>query len=249
MKITSIVNLKGGTGKTTTSVAMIELLSRKERVLGIDNDKQGNLSQAFKRYTPERMIGSSVMLLTGKTQGNILHTENPCIDIIPCNIYMEKAEKEVLLGNVAQHDRYQKALSELVGYERCIIDNPPDIGMNVVNALIASDEIIIPINLDNYSLDGMVEMMNQIQNITEINRKANLTGILITDFEKTEAALQAEEWLRKEYGKRIFDIKIRHSRQAKDATLCQVPVTQYSSRCGATQDYKKFVEEYLRRER
>ena len=86
MKITSIVNLKGGTGKTTTSVAMIELLSRKERVLAIDNDKQGNLSQAFKRYTPERMIGSSVMLLTGKTRGNILHTDNPCIDIIPCNI-------------------------------------------------------------------------------------------------------------------------------------------------------------------
>lgn len=157
--------------------------------------------------------------------------------------------KEVLLGNVAQHDRYQKALSQLMGYERCIIDNPPDIGMNVINALIASDEIVIPINLDNYSLDGMVEMMNQIQNITEINRKANLTGILITDFEKTEAALQAEEWLRKEYGKRIFSIKIRHSRQAKDATLCQVPVTQYSSRCGATQDYKKFIEEYLRRER
>ena len=195
------------------------------------------------------MIGSSVMLLTGKAKGNIMLTDNPCIDIIPCNIYMEQAEKEVLLGNVAQHDRYQKALSQLIGYERCIIDNPPDIGMNVVNALIASDEIIIPINLDNYSLDGMVEMMNQIQNITEINRKANLTGILITDFEKTEAALQAEEWLRKEYGKRIFDIKIRHSRQAKDATLCQVPVTQYSSRCGATQDYKKFVEEYLRRER
>ncbi len=249
MKITSIVNLKGGTGKTTTSVAMIELLSRKGRVLAIDNDKQGNLSQAFKKYTPERMIGSSVMLLTGKAKGNIMLTDNPCIDIIPCNIYMEQAEKEVLLGNVAQHDRYQKALSELVGYERCIIDNPPDIGMNVINALIASDEIIIPINLDNYSLDGMIEMMNQIQNITEINRKANLTGILITDFEKTEAALQAEEWLRKEYGKRIFSIKIRHSRQAKDATLCQVPVTQYSSRCGATQDYKKFVEEYLRRER
>ena len=148
----------------------------------------------------------------------------------------------------AQHDRYKTALGEVAGeYDYCIIDNPPDLGMNVINAMVATHEIIIPVCLDAYSLDGLEELVEQINQVKALNRKARIAGVLITDYEKSDTSEAAESWLRAKSGCPVFSQKIRHSTKAKDATFYHQTPTRYSVRSGAAQDYKAFVAEYVQK--
>ena len=252
MKILSIVNLKGGVGKSTTAIALSHLLSAKKRkkVLLVDNDPQGNSSRTFECYDTTMEEGSMDMLLTRKSRKNIWNTLYEGIDIIPCNLMMEAAEKEVLLDTEkVQHNRYVEALKEIGDdYDYCIIDNPPGLGMNVINALVASDEIIIPVNLDNWSLDGLEELVQQVRQIMLLNSNTRLLGVLITNYEKSETSEAAEQWLRELSRMPIFEQKIRHSKKVKDSTIYHQPITEYSIRCSAAQDYKKLVEEIIRKE-
>lgn len=259
MKIISIINLKGGVGKTTTAVSLAESLASADqkmkrhssKVLLFDNDKQGNASRLYGLYSTDSEAGACRILKTG----TVINHKEPVIirriveslDLIPCNYFMELAELEIKADSgYAQHERYRRALAEIAHlYDYCIIDNPPDLGMNVINAMVATDEIIIPVWLDSYSLDGLEELTEQINNIRALNPSARLAGCLITDYEKTETAEAAELWLRYKSGVPVFKTKIRHSRKAKDATIYKMSPGRYSSRSGIAQDYKAFVREYV----
>lgn len=255
MKTISVINLKGGVGKTTTAVSLAELLAKgdrkrkreESRVLLFDNDKQGNASRLFGVYGRDKEAAACRIIKSGRITGNIVDTGEPGLDIIPCNYYMELAELELKADQEhAQHARYKAALEEIdANYDYCIIDNPPDLGMNVINALVATDEIIIPVWLDAYSLDGLEELVEQINQIRALNPKAELAGCLITDFERTDTSEAAEIWLRTKSCCPVFSQKIRHSKKAKDATIYKKTPCGYSVRSGAAQDYKKFVAEYV----
>lgn len=260
MKIICILNLKGGVGKTTTAVSMAELLANgfkcsgahKEpgRVLLFDNDKQGNASRLFEVYQNKREAQAAAVLKSGNMTGNIRKTKNKNLDIVPCNYFMELAELEVKADTEKpQHTRFRDALGEINGnYDYCIIDNAPDLGMNVINALVAADEIIIPVNLDCYTLDGLEELMQQVNYIKRLNRKAELAGALITDFEKSDTSQAAELWLRTKSHLPVFDAVIRHSKKVKDSTFYKQTPIAYSVRSGAAQGYKKFTKEYLQKQ-
>lgn len=262
MKTVSIINMKGGVAKTTTAVSMAELLAsgdkrRKRkgcRVLLLDNDKQGNASRLFGVYDREQEAGACRIIKTGHMEEKSIRrvsgiTVDECPDIIPCNYYMELAELEIKADAMnAQHDRYKSALGEVDGqYDYCIIDNPPDLGMNVINAMVASDEIIIPVRLDSYSLDGLIELTDQINQIKALNPKMFIAGILIVDYEKSDTSETAETWLRTASGYPVFKCKIRHSRKVMGATFYRQTPMKYSVRSGASQDYKSFMDEYIRK--
>lgn len=254
MKTISIINLKGGVGKTTTAVSLAEYLMTGDqktkrpgsRVLLFDNDKQGNASRLYGQYSPDEEAAACRILKTGKIEGNIRQTADYNMDLIPCNYFMELAELEIKADAVhSQHERYKNALAAVATkYDYCIIDNPPDLGINVINAMVETDEIIIPVWLDAYSLDGLEELTEQITHIKALNQKARLAGCLITDYEKTETAEAAEAWIRYKSGCPVFKTKIRHSRKAKDATIYKMTPGRYSIRSGIAQDYKAFVREY-----
>ena len=113
--------------------------------------------------------------------------------------------------------------------------------------MVATHEIIIPVRLDAYSLDGLEELVEQINQIRALNPKARIAGVLITDFEKSDTSEAAERWLRTKSGCHVFQCKIRHSKKAKDATFYRQTPTHYSVRSGAAQDYKAFTEEYVQK--
>ena len=189
------------------------------------------------------------IIKTGRMAGNIRDTREKNLDIIPCNYFMELAELEIKEDREhAQHDRYKRAMEEVVGkYDYCIIDNPPDLGMNVINAMVATDEIIIPVCLDAYSMDGLEELVEQINQIRALNPRARLAGCLIADYERTDTSEAAETWLRTKGSCPVFHQKIRHSKKAKDATFYHQTPLHYSIRSGAAQDYKAFVAEYVKK--
>lgn len=197
MKTISVINLKGGVAKTTTSINLSTLLGDRwgRRVLLIDNDKQGNTSQFFGKYIKDATCGSARIL---QGEEPVIFTTNHGIDLINANMSLETAENKLLKSNERQDVKLKQFLEGKANqYDFCIIDNPPAVGMCVINALCASDEVIVPVKLDNWAIDGTEMITATIEQLKALNKNLKKITVLITDFIKTPESVAAEEWIRK----------------------------------------------------
>ena len=150
-----------------------------------------------------------------------------------------------------QQPRLRAALHRIADqYDYCLIDNAPDINISIINALVASDEVIIPVMIDPYAFDGLTELMHQIE-ITreELNPGLHLRGCLITCFQHVDGERQGEEWLRRNLNCPVFTTHIRYSSKVVDSSFKGKPIAEYSIRSGTAHDYMAFVCEYLDQER
>lgn len=262
MKTISILNLKGGVAKTFTAVNMAyELYRRGFKVLLIDNDKQGNASRAYGRYDAES-IAPITRMLSGEWQraGEIIqHTEYEGIDIIAANLSLFGAAWNLTREeNENQIERYKKlATAKLLGYgwakfdyievqrayDYCIIDNPPDIGLNVVNALAITDEVIVPVKIDEDALEGLDIVAEQIEDAKAFNERLHLGGVLVTSYQNTDGETAGVEWLAQNGKYKILGV-IRYSKKVAESSFMRKPIYEYSPCCGAAQGYKKFITEY-----
>lgn len=252
MKIISVINLKGGVAKTVTSVVFAYILAVVFgfRVLIIDNDKQGNASRYLNRYGYKKKGTEEIMRnRRPEVKGLIQHTEYANLDIITANMNLVEANLSVQLDqSVPQQTRIAKAIKQISSdYDFCIIDNAPDINISTVNALVSSDEVIVPIKIDDFALEGMKELWKQIQ-ITreELNPSLTFRGCLVTQFDiQNMAQVQGDELLREKDKYPMFQARIRRSEMVDRSTFARVPVFLYSRRSAASIDYLKFVKEYL----
>lgn len=255
MKVISIINLKGGVGKTSTSINMAYELSKRgkngKKVLVLDNDKQGNASKAFSRYNPSE-TSKAAKLLSGAWNPSqhsseiITATDYENIHIIPANMSLLTATYNLTFHETGeQHTRYKTFLDSISKqYDYCIIDNPPDIALNVINALTATDQVIVPLKIDEWALAGLDIISEQINEAKQINPGIKLLGVLVTMYRNNDANIAGVEWLKKRSPVKVIG-KIRYSVKADDSTFYNKPIYEYSCRCAAAQDYKKFVNDYL----
>lgn len=167
MKTVSIINLKGGVAKTLTTVSMVYALSQNHhaRVLVVDNDKQGNCSKTFGAHSYDRQSIADLMLDRDADLAEVIqHTKYDRIDVIPANMTLLTANMQVMMDSSRlQQTRLRTALRKVADlYDYCLIDNAPDINISTVNALVASDEAVIPVKIDSYAFDGLIELKNQI---------------------------------------------------------------------------------------
>ena len=257
MKTISIINLKGGVAKTISAANIAHILSsvHKKRVLLVDNDKQGNISKMFGVHNYYKPSVSEVLTVRNADIENIINTTNfENLDIIPANMSLLKANLEVLLDTTRpQQTRFKTAFKSISNdYDYCIIDNAPDINISTINALVASNDVLIPIKIDKFAFDGLEELKEQIENTRgDLNPGLNLKGCFITFFQNNEVNRQGEEWLRGQKLYHIFKTKIRRTEKVDESTFANdmnAPILIYSPRCGAAQDYLAFVEEYLKGE-
>ena len=172
MKTLSIINLKGGVAKTISTATMAYILTaeRGYRVLMIDNDKQGNLSKMYDLHSYDHKGTDSLMTERSPIMTALIrHTDYAGLDIITSNMTLINANLTVQMDQRRpQHDRFKKALSRIADqYDFCIIDNAPDINISTVNALVASDYVMIPVTIDDFALDGLSELAEQIENTRE----------------------------------------------------------------------------------
>lgn len=253
MQTISIISLKGGVAKTTTAVNMAYTLAEvhKKKVLIIDNDKQGNASKAFKQYdTEDNNTIARVMLERNLDVSEIIkHTDYENIDMITANMNLLEANLRTIVDTGRQQQtRFKKALAAL-NYDYCIIDNAPDINMSIINALVMSNAVIVPVIIDEYSFDGLNILLEQIAQVQEdFNEGLYFAGCLITQYQNNDVNNQGIELLS---NKKIplFSQKIRRTeKKVSESTFAKMPLVEYSVRCGAAQDYKKFVLEYLEEE-
>lgn len=253
MRVISVINLKGGVGKTTTAANMAYVLAEHHmsKVLIIDNDKQGNLSRLFKAYSEDETCGMAKVMLGDISSSIISHTEYTNIDIISANMSLLSANLKVMKDEGEQHTRLRNFLNTLdktVGeYNYVIIDNPPTIDMCVINALACTDDVIVPVKVDKWALEGLDIITEQIKESKEFNPAIELIGVLITVFTKNDVNTSGEKWLRQQETYPVLSTKIRKTEKVDEATFFENPVVRHSTRCGATRDYKALVHEYLQK--
>ena len=240
MKTISIINLKGGVAKTLTADSMAHVLAtfHNKRVLLVDNDKQGNTSKAFGVHSYDEKSLSDVLTARRLDVREVIKkTRFENIDVMPANMTLIRANMEVLMDSTRpQQTRLRSALNAIAEenfYDFCIIDNAPDINISTINALVASDDVIIPIKIDKYAFD--------------LNPRLRLAGCLITCFIRADAEKQGEAWLRSRPEYPVFDTRIRYSDKVTESTFSEIPIVEYSRRSGTAMDYIAFVQEYLRR--
>ena len=256
MKTISVINLKGGVAKTLTAGSMAHILAtiHGKRVLLIDNDKQGNTSKTFGVHSYDDKSISDVLTARRLDPWEVIKkTRFDMIDVMPANMSLIRANLEVMLDTSArpQQTRLRDALNTIAAenfYDFCIIDNAPDINISTINALVASDDVIIPIKIDKYAFDGLEELKEQIEDTrADWNPRLRLAGCLITCFQRTDADRQGEEWLQSQPEYPVFDTHIRYSEKVAESTFSESPIAEYSRRSGAAMDYIAFVREYLDR--
>ena len=255
MKTVSIINLKGGVAKTLTTVSMAYALSQQynARVLVVDNDKQGNCSKTFGVHSYDRQSIADLMLDRDADLAEVIqHTKYDRIDVIPANMTLLTANMQVMMDSSRpQQTRLRTALRKVADlYDYCLIDNAPDINISTVNALVASDEAIIPVKIDSYAFDGLIELKNQIE-ITreELNPGLRLAGCLITCFQRQAGEQTGEDWLRENLDCPVYKTHIRYSGKVVGSSFECKPIIEYSKTSAAARDYLDFVSEFLSAEK
>ncbi len=253
MRVISIINLKGGVGKTFTAANMAHILNTHgNTVLLVDNDKQGNLSKLFGVYQDNGECETAKLLRGWYKNVNDLCQRLPryaCLDIMPANMSLLQAANDLTVSAAEdQVERFKPLLQAYPlrknePYDYVIIDNPPDLGLNVINALAISDDVIVPTKVDAWALEGLDTIIAQVEEMKQLNSKLQFLGALVTMWQNDDANQAGWEWL-KEKGYKLFDTKIWYSKAAAESTFFGRTITEYKERSWTARTYRKFVAEY-----
>lgn len=250
MKTISIVNLKGGVGKTITAVNLAAILATEHdrRVLLIDADHQGNASR-FYRVPAEP--GSLADLFEGTVtccEEIVQHTIYRGLDVIPSDMSLASLD----IDGALPRDMALRALTDLRdacteddAYDYIIIDCPPALSVSSISAIAASDDIVIPVKPGCFEIDGMAELTGQIASVRRANKAVRVAGVLLTMWHNADVVRQGEAWLRENSPVRVFDTHIRRTDRIDESTFAREPVCQWSPTSAASRDYRAWVREYL----
>lgn len=254
MKTLSIINLKGGVAKTISAVNIAWLLAAENgrRVLVVDNDKQGNTSKFFGVHSYDEPSIAEVLTVKGYDVRRAIRAANgngkgARLDVLPANMTLLTANKQILMDCAwMQQTRLRKALEAVADeYDDCIIDNAPDINMSVVNALVASNDVMIPIKIDQFAFDGLEQLLQQVEDVRDFNPQITVRGCFATMVQANRVNASGVEWLRQYAGAPVFETMIRKTVKVDESTFHGMPLAVYAPGCTAARDYRALVAEYL----
>ena len=253
MKTIAIMNLKGGAGKTTTAINMAAILATEygQRVLLIDADGQRNATKSLlpmRDGRPELCLSDYLRCeVPGMWRQYIAPSTIRNLDLIPGDTGLWDLE----LGQSASKGALAAlcdALIEADAYDYCIVDCPPGFTVGCINAILASNVVIIPSPLDGYSDDGAMELIAQINSLRRVSPNVRVGGVLVTMWYKSEQGRLHEALLRERHHINVYSTVIRRSPKVSESTYDNGQVLTYSPRSAAGADYRKFVREFLARE-
>ncbi|HMP90952.1 MAG TPA: ParA family protein [Kiritimatiellia bacterium] len=251
--IVSVANQKGGVGKTTTSVNLSACVAeRGRRVLLIDFDAQANATSGLGL---EKIEGVSLYpVLIGQTDPRefIRPTAYKRLDIIPAEVNLAGAEIEVARLDGYLH-RLKHALRPLVDenrYDHIFIDCPPSLGILTMNALCASDGLLMPIQCEYYALEGLSVMVKLIQQLREsgANPDLEIEGIIMTMYDsRTNLAQQVVQQVSEYFGDKVYKSVIPRSVRVSEAPSFGKPVVEYDRHSTGASAYRQLAREFLQR--
>ena len=250
-KVISIINQKGGVGKTTTAINLSAVLANMGfKVLLVDLDPQGNTTSGL--GVDKRALEACVYdaLLNDVSAKDILlknTLEN--LDLIPATINLAGAEVE-LVTEFSRESRLKEALSPLIGkYDYIFIDCPPSLGLLTVNGLTAADSLLIPIQSEFYALEGVTKLLESMKLVkARLNKKLDIFGVVITMYDgRTTLSKQVAQEVREYFGPLVFQTIIPRSVKLSEAPSYGEPIIIYHPEGKGAKAYIDLAEEVINR--
>jgi len=247
-RVISITNQKGGVGKTTTSINLAaSLVKRGKRILLIDMDPQGNASVGC-GVDPETIDATiyDLLLLETTAKKAIVHTESG-VDVLTANGDLAGAQVE-LLNEIGRELRLQKALAPIQDdYDYIFIDCPPALNVLTINALVASNSVMIPMQCEYFALEGLSALISTIRKIREtLNPKLSIEGLLRTMFDgRNSLSNEVSRQLQTHFGDKVYTTIVPRNVRLAEAPSYGEPVISYSPQSKGAKAYLALADEIL----
>lgn len=250
-KVLSVINQKGGVGKTTTVVNLSAALGETgKKVLVIDIDPQGNTTTGFGIEKEDLEYSVYDALLDDyPVEKLIMNTCEEKVFIVPSTIQLAGAEVELV--GIEGREKILRSLFEPIRehFDYVFIDCPPSLGLLTVNALVAADELLIPIQCEFYALEGVSKLLESMRIVKgRLNPDLKIFGVLLTMYDgRTMLSRQVADEVRNFFGDKVFTTVIPRNVKLAEAPSHGLPVTQYAKKSRGSQAYIKLTKEVIAR--
>ncbi len=251
-RILAVANQKGGVGKTTTSVNLATALSAiGQKVLLVDLDPQGNASTGLGiKRAGLRNSTYDVIFEDAAVLDTVQQTKVPNLDVLPSSIHLSGAEIELV--SVSRREfRLKDALRVPMGYDYVIIDCPPSLSLLTLNALIASDAVVVPLQCEFFALEGLSHLVKTIERVQKhFNADLDIHGVVLTMYDRrNKLSGQVAQDVRKYFGDKVYKSVIPRNVRLSEAPSFGLPAIIYDMNCSGARAYISLAKEVLQREK
>lgn len=251
-RVVAIANQKGGVGKTTTAINLgTALAACRKTVLLIDFDPQGNASTGLGiQHSDRKVTAYDVVLGQARFSDAVLKTAIPGFDMVPSVVDLSAAEIE-LVERPRREFSLKDALSGLdKDYDYILIDCPPSLGLLTVNALVAAQSVLVPLQCEFFALEGLSLLLRTVERVRRnLNPMLEVQGVLLTMFDRrNNLAQQVATDVRSFLGKRVYNTIVPRNVRVSEAPSHGRPVLLYDFRCPGSQAYVQLAGEVLRQQ-
>lgn len=251
-RIIAVANQKGGVGKTTTAINLSACLAEKgERVLVIDADPQGNTTSGlgFEKNELEYTLYELLLGNCNVVQCTYSNQFIDNLDLWPSNINLSGAEIELIDYEEKEYILKKSIKKVRKNYDYIIIDCPPALTMLTVNAMVAADTVLVPIQCEYYALEGLTQLMHTVDLVkARLNSRLKIEGIVFTMYDaRTNLSLQVVDNVKENIGNKIYKVIIPRNVRLAEAPSYGIPITIYDPKSTGAECYRTLAEEVLNR--